>query len=60
MSERSGYIRKNDIEKVEDKIDHPTQHTAKFTGDKRFNIVAKTIQHKHVDNQVSPISMHEA
>ncbi len=60
MPKGGGDIGKNNIEEVEDEIDHTTQHTAKFMSDKRFNVVAKTVQHKHVDNQVGPICMDEA
>lgn len=50
-------IGKDDIEQVQDKIDDPALHTSKFINDKGFYIFSKTIEDKHIDQQVCPVCM---
>jgi len=59
MPQRCGDVGKNNIKNIEDEINHASQNPAKFMLDIRFNVAAKTIQYKHVDQQVGPIGMYK-
>lgn len=53
-------IGKDDIEQVQDKIDDPSLHASEFTDDKGFYIFSKTIEDKHIDQQVCPVCMYKS
>lgn len=53
-------IREDDIEKVKNQEDDSSLCISEFMDDKRFDIFSKTIEDKHVDQQVRPVGMYKA
>lgn len=53
-------IGENNIKQIEEKINDPSLHIAKFTDDKGFDVGPKAIEDKHIDQQMSPVSMYKS
>lgn len=60
MSNGRWDIGEYDIKEVHNEIDDPALRTSEFIHDKRFDILSKTIEYKHIDQQVCPVCMYKS